>query len=163
MKKRILALLLAVMFIVGATSIPAGASNADSNFEIHLTSPSAVASSTYAARIKDNSTSAYVNYRTRVGGLAASGPAEFEVQIWGKRYETAPFVDCTTVTWDHQARTPANIRFGEEGFVRQDVYEIYGFNSFAQIYGRMISQSGIAYGCWSPDSVGSYPYLNDIA
>ncbi|MBP3322642.1 MAG: hypothetical protein J6M16_00440 [Clostridia bacterium] len=47
--------------------------------------------------------------------------------------------------------------------MRQDVYEKYGVGSYAQIYGAMISESGIAYGCWSPDSIDyGYSYYNYV-
>ena len=161
--KRLLSLVLAVMVLLSVYTFSVSASNVDSNFEIHIPNSSVVANSTYAARVKDNSSSAYVNYKTRVGGSAASGPYQFEVQIWGSYSSNGPFTDCSSYTINGIARTKAVVTRGTVGLVRQDVYERYGAYSYAQIYGKRISESGIALGCWSPDSVGSYSYYNSIA
>lgn len=162
-RKRFLAILLVVMTLMSICTFSVSASNVDSNFEIHIPNSNVVASSTYAARVKDNSSSAYVNYKTRVGGSAASGPYQFEVQIWGSYTSSGSFTDCSSYTINGIARTKAIVTRGTVGLVRQDVYERYGAYSYAQIYGKRISESGIALGCWSPDSIGSYSYYNSIA
>ena len=157
--------MLAVMFLVGATSIPASAvNNEDTNFEIHMSSPGAVASTTYAPRVKEDTSSSYINYRTRVGGAAASGPYQFEAQIWGYYSAQGAFTDCTTTVYEtNLQRSKAIITYGTEGLVRQDVYEKYRDGAHAQIYGAMISESGIAKGCWSPDSINyGYSYYNYV-
>ena len=158
------------MFLVGTITTQAFADNTepntdDTNFEIHMSSPGAVASQTYAARKKTDSSSTYINYYTRASGSAASGPYQFEAQIWGYYYNTlSNFTDCSsTVYGTNQSRSKAIITRGTYGLMRQDVYEKYGVGSYAQIYGAMISESGIAYGCWSPDSIDyGYSYYNYV-
>ena len=161
--KRFLAAILAVMMLVSTFAFSASASNQDGNFHIHMSSPGVVASSSYAARVKEDSTSSYINYNTIVGGNAASGPYQFEAQIWGAYAPEGPYKDCSSYTKSGLPRTKAIITRGTVGLMRQDVYEWFGDNSVAQIYGAMISESGIANGCWSADSVGSYNYYNRLA
>jgi hypothetical protein len=164
--KRFLAALLAVMMLVSTFAFSASAANTtDTNFEIHMWSPGAKESSTYAARVKQNDTSVYINYDTRVGGSDASGPLQFEAQIWGY-YTDSPyyFTDCSSTAYGTPySRSKAIITLGSFGLMRNDVYERYGYNSCAQIYGAMISDDGIALGCWSPDSVDyGYSYYNYV-
>lgn len=159
-----MAAILAVMMLVSTFAFSASAANTtDTNFEIHMSSPGAVSSSTYAARVKQNASSTYINYQTRVGGGSASGPRQFEAQIWGY-YSNTPskFTDCSSVSYTTGlSRAKSIITLGTYGLMKQDVYERYGYNSYAQIYGAMISESGIALGCWSPDSVNyGYSYYN---
>ena len=166
MKRKILALVLAVMFLVGATSIPASAvNNGDTNFEIHMSSPGVVASQTYAARMKEDSSSTYINYYTRASGSAASGPYQFEAQIWGY-YSDSPyyFTYCFSSLYGTKfRRSKSIITRGTYGLMRQDVFERYPDKPYAQVYGAMISESGIAKGCWSPDSIDyGYSYYNYV-
>ena len=163
MKKRFLALLLAVMLLVSTFAFTASASSEDGNYEIHVFTPNAVASNTYAARIKQNTTSSYISYKNRVGGGAASGPNQYEAQIWGSELQNTGFVDCSSYTEYGVARTKAIITLGTEGLMRQDVFERFGSGSYAQIYGAMISETGIALGCWSADSIDyGYNHYNRI-
>lgn len=44
---------------------------------------------------------------------------------------------------------------GTKGYIKQTVYETFGSSSYAQLKGAKVSgyTTGIARGCWSPDSV----------
>ena len=51
-------------------------------------------------------------------------------------------------------RKKAVITKGTKGYIIQYVYETFGYNAYAQIYGKQYSSyTGTAKGCWSPDSV----------
>ncbi|MBE6731985.1 MAG: hypothetical protein E7564_09875 [Ruminococcaceae bacterium] len=164
MKKRILALLLAVMFIVGATSIPASAANTeDENFNIHIYYGTTNTSTGIPARVKKDYSASYVNYTTTKNGTDASGPYRFEAIIYGSDYETYGFVDCSSYTYNGIARTKAIITMGTVGLVRNDVAERFGVDSYGQIYGKMVDggSTGYANGCWSVDSINyGYNYYN---
>ena len=167
MKRKILAIVLAVMFLVGATSIPASAANTyDENFVIIIATAVVNMNSGIAARVKQDYSASYVNYLTDKDGNDASGPYRFEVQIWGGETKNGPFYDCSSYTYNGIARTKAIVEMGSYGLVRNDVAERYGVGSYGQIYGKKYEYgtTGTARGCWSVDSINyGYDYYNDIA
>ncbi|MBP3324528.1 MAG: hypothetical protein J6M16_10065 [Clostridia bacterium] len=165
MNKRFLALLLAVMFIVGVTSIPAGAvNNEDEDFYIHIYYGTINTSTGIPARVKEDYSASYVNYRNKLDGTDASGPYRFEVQIWGGYTVNGSFYDCSSYTYTGQARTKAIVTMGTVGLVRNDVAERFGVGKYGQIYGKMVDggATGYAQGYWSVDSIGSYNYYNQV-
>ena len=161
--KRILIIMLSVILVVSMFTFSASAANTtDVDFVINIgSSPSPNTAS--SARLKTNSSSSYINYNTTTSGAAATGPYKFEALIYGSAYSTQGFTDCSSYTWDGYARTKAIVTRGTVGLIRQDVYEIYGPNSYAQIYGKSCGYTGTAKGCWSADSIGSYSYYNAVA
>lgn len=169
--KRMLAMCLASVMLVSAMALPASAkNNTDTNFTVRATSTSTrYANSETAQRQKQDSSSSYINYSTRVGGGAATGPYQFEAFIYGANTKTGAYVDCSSYTYDGHARSKCIVTRGSVGLVRQDVWEKFynndGIYPYGQIWGKMTSSgtSGYAKGCWSVDSLGtSYPYYNYV-
>ena len=144
-------------------AVPASANNhTDVDFILYaFTDPQP---NTYtAARLKKDSSSSYINYTTDSYGFAVRGPYKFEAFIYGSPSGSS-FVDCSSYTYDNRPRSRAIITKGTKGFIKQDVYERFGYNSYAQIWSKQESQAnrGTAHGCWSADSVGSYGYYNHV-
>lgn len=164
--KRMLAICLACVLLVCAMALPASAkNNTDTNFTVRATSTSVrYANSETAQRLKEDDSSSYINYSTRVGGGAATGPYQFEAFIYGANTRNGSYVDCSSYTYDGYARSKCIVTRGSVGLVRQDVYEKFGSGSYGQIWGKMAPSgtSGYAKGCWSVDSLGSYPYYNYV-
>lgn len=136
-----------------AMSITANAANtSNKNFSIAL-STNAKRSSSTVARLKQDSTSSYVNYKVKADGSTATGPAKFYAYIYGGT-SSSNLVDASSYTPSGVARKKAVVTKGTKGYIIQYVYEIFGYNAYTQIYGRQYSTyTGTAKGCWSPDSV----------
>ena len=58
-----------------------------------------------------------------------------------------------------QCRKIGSIKKGKEGLIAQYVYE-NGYHSCKLKVSTSTYNDGGAYGKWSPDSIGSYPYIN---
>lgn len=161
--KKILIFLLTLVAMLSVFAVSASANNhTDVDFILYaFTNPEP---NTYtAARLKKDTSSSYVNYTTNSRGYAASGPYKFEAFIYGSS-NGSTFVDCSSYTYNNRPRSRAIITKGTKGFIRQDVYERFGYNSYAQIWAKQESQAnrGTAMGCWSADSVGTYNHYNHV-
>lgn len=165
--KRFLVLLLAVVLVVGATTIPASAvNNTDVEFRIIIPVAGVNASNGIAARVKEDYSASYVNYKKCLDGTDAYGPLYIEIQIWGGDTQKGPFYDCSSYTYNGLPRTKAIVTLGSYGLVRNDVAERFGLDSYGQIYGKKTDNgaTGWAYGHWSVDSINyGYNYYNDLA
>lgn len=164
--KKMIVTAMAMVMLMSLFAMPASAgNNTDSNFEITISSGTINGSVLEAARIKMDSTASYVNYTTTKNGAASTGPVRFEAFIYGCPIIDGDYVDCSSYTWNGLPRTKAIVAKGTKGFIRQDVYEKFGYGSYGIIGGTKASSSttGTAKGCWSVDSVGSYPYYNALA
>ena len=167
--KRFLVLLLAVVLVVGATTIPASAHTYDRAVSITLYNGVDKPNSGYGTLKKDDTSASYINYDTDMNGNDALGPDSFEAIVYGSEYSTTGFTDCTRQTYNNIARTKAIIDKGSEGLIRNDVREIYGARAFGQIYGRPdvdcpVDNGTVVTGKWSVDSIDyGYRYYNSIA
>lgn len=160
-KKMLMATIAVVMLLTSV--IPASANNnTDVNFATVVENGWRHESSDAAQRLKTDDSASYVNYSTRVNGSGATGPHQFEAIIYGCRAYAGTYVDCTSYTWDGLPRTKAIVTKGSVGLVRQDIYEKFGSGAYGQIWGGYSGYTGTAKGCWSVDSVGSYPYYNKL-
>ena len=162
--KKLISIVLCFLLITVIFVLPASANNhTDANFEISITSTSTTRSNVYVRRAKLDNSSTYVNYTKLKDGITnASGPYKFVAVIYGSATTSSSLVDCTSYVHNSSGtvvgyRTPAVVTRGTVGLIRQDVYEMFGYNSYGQIFGRAYSNSytGTARGCWSVDSVGS--------
>ena len=88
--KKILLSALAATMLTGALALPASASNVDSDFMIHIPG-SGVAFDVYSYRIKEDSSSSYVNY--------SSGPSSFIAIVYGGPYQSDVISDCTSTEY----------------------------------------------------------------
>lgn len=155
--KKILGILFTIVLIV-SVCVPASAANStDSDFIIPINRSDFPINTSYM-RKKTDSSSAYINYSTRTNGSPASGVNRFEAIIYGADDgRSNQFTDCTSVIWGTNIERPkAIVTKGTRGFVRQDVYERFGINAWAELTGikaYAYDTSGSAAGCWSPDSV----------
>lgn len=152
--KRFFSVLISIM-LMASLCIPASAAyTTDVDFHLAVTS---IPTDTNHVRKKDNSTSSYVNYQTMTDGSSARGVYRFEALIYGADSAlSTEFTDCTSVIWGTNTKRPkAIVTRGTRGFIRQDVYERFGSNAWAELTARADSTSGTGYafGCWSPDSV----------
>lgn len=91
-------------------------------------------------------------------------PYQFEARIYVSSKQTGSYVDCSSYTWDGYARSKAIVTRGSRGLIRQDIYEIFGYGAYGQIWGTKAPNgtTGTAKGCWSVDSVGTYNYYNHV-
>lgn len=106
------------------------------------------------ARLKKNTSSTYVNYKTKASGASATGPNKFRAFVYGGTGST--FVDCSSYTLSGKLRPKAIIRKGTKGYILQTVYERFKGNSkiYAELRGMSVDNDyDYAEGCWSPDSV----------
>lgn len=163
--KRIAAIALATMTMaVGVMSISASAANTtDENFSISITSTSTKRSNSASRRLKTNSTSTFVNYKTlKDGSTSASGPYKFVAYVYGSDTSSSALVDLSSYDSSGNARKKAVVTKGTKGFIKQLVNETFGSNAYAQLYGSQYSGSttGTAKGCWSPDSVADSSAVN---
>lgn len=162
--KRFATLFCAVMMVCSVLTVSASASNnTDVNFSVPATSTTVrYANNESAQRMKKNTSGCYVNYTTRVGGAAASGPYQFQAFIYGADSYYGQFVDCSSYTVTGASLPKAIVTRGSVGLIHQKVYEVFGEGSYGQIWGCRVSgyASSTAKGCWSVDSVGSYTYYN---
>lgn len=147
--KKTIALFMITIIMVLSLPFSVSAHSQDRAYELYLQSGDTVTGNRSGPRQKkDNSTSSYV--KSEAGGMY-----KFICVIYGASTRlTNTAVDCTT-TEIHSGkdRTPAIVTRGTKGFVRQDVYERFGENAWAQIYAKPIGYYGDNYGVWSPDSV----------
>lgn len=163
--KKLFAGMIACTALISALVVPASAANnTDTNFTCTIASGIRYANTETAQRLKQDSSSSYINYSTRVNGTAASGPYQFEAIIYGADSYYSTFVDCSSFTNSGKPRSKAIVTRGSKGLVRQDVYEKFGSGAYGQIWGTKAPSgtTGTAKGCWSVDSVGSYPYYNYV-
>ena len=143
----------ATALLVSAIALPVSAHSNDTEYSIDITS--SYSGLTFDGQFqnsysqwekKDNNTSSYVK--------AESGLSSFIAVIWGGWANTDNLCDCTTYEiYSGLPRTPAVVRVGQKGYVRQDVYERFGVRAAAQIFAKYNGVTGTAEGVWSPDSV----------
>jgi hypothetical protein len=147
LRKMILSAMAATM-LVSALTMSASANSVDTSYSIPITG-SGVGYDSHEWRVKENSTSAYVK--------ATGGPASFIGVVYGGLPNTDIISDCTTYEiYSGSQRSPAVIRVGQKGYIRQDVYERYGGYStgcVAKLAGKYHSATGTSTGVWSPDSI----------
>lgn len=150
---RNLSLLLVLFLFASFWSIPVSANNTDSDFAVGVYAKGV--GDAQSERKKDDSTSTYLNYSTRVNGSAASGVYQWQALIYGANSPTSTqFTDCTSVIWGTSISRPkAIITKGTKGYIRQDVRERFGSYAHAKIVSRSTGYTGNAIGKWSPDSV----------
>ena len=143
----------ALSSITMATSVmcmPVSASTVDSDFEIVIPN----SGSNYnqnSRRKKATSTSTYVNYSKTVGpnyNGQATGPNKIRMYVYGSEGPNGSLANYT-------CGTSVIVTKGTKGYIKQTVYETFGSSSYAQLKGAKVSgyTTGIARGCWSPDSV----------
>lgn len=138
--KRLLALGAAAVMMMGAFAMPASAANTqNTDWGFGISSINTIYQT--GLREKTNATGVYVHYES--GSEAV--------------------ILCDVLNSENQSETRgriARISKGEEGLIAQYVYED-GFRWAKLQFKPTTAQiNGGAYGEWSPDSVGSYPYLN---
>lgn len=153
--RKIVCTLLGCLVLIGVCSEYAVATSSDSSFTVTPGSGYFSASTTNSVRIKDGTTSSYINYPA-----SESGPVYWEAAIYGSSKRNSDYTNCTsTIIGTNIQRSQAIITKGTAGYVEQDVYEKYGIQMgcgtvYAKIYGkRYNNQSGTVNGIWSPDSV----------
>lgn len=153
--RRIVYSLLGCLMLIGACSKYALANSNDSQFTVNISSSSFTASTSNSVRIKDGTTSSYINYPS-----SSSGPVYWVAAIYGSASASSGFTNCTSVIFGTNTHRPiAKITKGTAGYVEQDVYEKYGIYYgyspvYAKIYGKKYnSGTGTVNGIWSPDSV----------
>lgn len=139
--KRLLALGAAAMMLVGSASLPAYASpipnyeNSDWGFTI---GPGSVYHVT-TTREKVDASGTYVFYEDgTVSSLAC---------------------DVLNPAGVSQCRKIGSIRKGQKGLIAQYVYE-NGYRQCKLMVSTSVHNDGGAFGQWSPDSIGYYPYIN---
>lgn len=149
--KRMLTLILAMLVVVTSmVCIPVSASTVDSDFEIFIQN-SGISADLNSRRKKATSTSTYVNYSKTVGpnfNGQATGPNKIRMYVYGSNGPSGDLANYTI-------GTSVVVTKGTRGYIKQTVYEVFGSNAYAQLRGAMVSGygTGIARGCWSPDSV----------
>lgn len=151
-----LAAMMCVTSSLGMASVDA-AETSDTNFTINISS-SNPSPNTYVKRQKVDNSSSYVNYNTKADhSTSASGPYKFKCYIYGADNSISPLVDMSSYDQYGVARPEAIVTRGTTGYIYQRVNEFFGAGAYAQVYGAMLSGSytGLAQGCWSPDSTGS--------
>lgn len=134
-----------------ATSVmcmPVSASTVDSDFEIVI--PNSGSNYNQNSRRK-KATSTYVNYSKTVGpnyNGQATGPNKIRMYVYGSEGPNGSLANYT-------CGTSVIVTKGTKGYIKQTVYETFGSSSYAQLKGAKVSgyTTGIARGCWSPDSV----------
>lgn len=152
--RKIIALCVAIAITVTTFPMAVSAHSNDKDYSIDITGASSGHhNGQFSNRFgpwekKDNTTSSYVK--------ANSGVSSFIAVIWGGP-PNSESSDCTSYEYYSGApRSPAVVRVGQKGYVRQDVYERYGggsVNPVAQIFAKYNGAVGTAKGVWSPDSV----------
>lgn len=151
LKKRILAILGAVIMATTVLSFTASAHSNDRNFSVSVSGTTTVSIDSTAQK-KDDTTSSYIRY----SGSDVSGPYQWVATIWGASSAYASsWTDCTTNYIGGGGRRPtAYITLGTKGYVRQDVRETYGASAWARVGGRGCGYVGSTVrAVWSPDSV----------
>lgn len=164
--RRIKKIIVAVMAVatmatsaVGTMSASAAnTSNYDFNINISSNTGTIRADTLNPKQMKLDSTSTYVNYTVTKNGTSSSGPSKFRVYVYGSSTENGTYVDCSSYKSDGTARPAAIVTKGTKGFVKQLVYENFGYGSYATLYGQRYKVGSTTYGygtttgCWSPDS-----------
>lgn len=156
--KKILAIAIATMTITANLSLlPVSASTTNSNFAIVIQSGK-VNKDTVGVRKKANTSSVYLNYKNQVNGSSSSGPTKFRAYVYGSATSNGTMSDCTC--YNTSIATYPVVTRGTKGFVKQVVCERFGRGSYALLYGSSAGSTGIARGCWSPDSVSESGTVN---
>lgn len=139
--KRLLALGAAAMMLVGSASLPVYATptNNHTNSQWGITiNPGSVYSIT-KLREKVDASGIYVFYDDgTVSSLAC---------------------DVLNPAGVSQCRKIGSIRKGQKGLIAQYVYE-NGYRQCKLMVSTSVHNDGGAFGQWSPDSIGYYPYIN---
>jgi hypothetical protein len=156
-KRIAIAALAAVTMATSVISIPVSASTVDTDFEIVIPN----SGSNYnqnSRRKKATSTSTYVNYSKTVGpnyNGKATGPNKIKMYVYGSNGSSGTLANYT-------CGTSVIVTKGTKGYIKQTVYETFGSNSYAQLKGAKASgyTTGIARGCWSPDSASESGAIN---
>lgn len=145
---------MAMAVSISTISAPVNAANTtNKNFGLWLVTDR-IMSTEQKARLKKNTSSTYVNYKSKVSGESAKGPNKFRAFVYGGTGTT--LIDCSSYTLSGKARPKAIVRKGTKGYILQTVYEKFKGNSkiYAELRGINIGNDyGYAEGCWSPDSV----------
>ncbi len=156
-KKIAIAALAAITMATSIMYMPVSASTVDTDFEIVIPN----SGSNYnqnSKRKKATSTSTYVNYSKTVGpnyNGQATGPNKIRMYVYGSNGPNGSLANYT-------CGTSVIVTKGTKGYIKQTVYETYGSNSYAQLKGAKVSgySTGIARGCWSPDSASESGTIN---
>lgn len=144
MKKRLLALAAAVTLLVSGLAIPASASSTDTDYTLSFHFITGQAET--KGRIKEDASSSYIYAKQLPNG-------GFQVFIDGSNIKDDPN------SYDNCTKNTAYLTVVSKGrLIRQYVKED-GFK-FARLGGYKHGASKAAIGVWSPDSTGSYTYLN---
>ena len=162
--KRIMAAIMATIALTStglSSTMSASASNTTNvNYSINISSNiSTKTADSNSQQLKQDDKSTYINYNSLKNGGSVSGPTKFRVYVFGSATSNGTYVDCSSYKSDGTARPAAIITKGTKGYVKQLVYETFGYNSYAKLYGQRYKVGNTTYGygtttgCWSPDSV----------
>lgn len=152
--KRIISIVLAALITMSAMAITAFAATTDYAFEIDIYENGVNIENNNPRRLKEDSTSVYVNYAVTITGAAATGPESFIAYVYGSiGYGT--LVDCSSYSNTGVAQKRAVVTLGTKGYIKNWAIETFGKDNTVrvQLYGREHDgHTGTAVGKWSADS-----------
>lgn len=153
--KRIITIVLATLITISAVAVTSFAATTDSAFEINIFENGVNIENSNPRRLKENSTSVYVNYATTISGAAATGPESFIAYVYGS-IGYGQLVDCSSYSNTGVAQKRAVVTLGTKGYIKNWAIEKFGKDETVrvQLYGREHNgHTGIAVGKWSADSI----------